>query len=84
METEPLYHYKRIGFSFSVHPNRIDIVEKSGFFPAKPSSIPLKNVASVTKTISGKIILTLNDGTKREYTIGPDAERAQQVIAENL
>jgi hypothetical protein len=62
-----LARYNRLGFSLTVYPNRIEVVEG---VMRKRTIIPLRNVANVEKTLTNKVIIHTNDGKKQTFVCG--------------
>lgn len=79
-QNEPVYTCERAGFRFAVYQNRIDVTERK-LLTNKNETLLLRNVSSVeAKAIGGKLVISLNDNTKREYVIGRDVEQARAAI----
>lgn len=82
---EPTYTYSRVGFSFTVYANRIDIVDKSAFGAfftgGKKETILLRNITSVdVKGMTRKLTITTSDNKAREFNLGGKSEQARQAI----
>lgn len=75
---EPLYTYKRAGFTFEVYPNRIDIVE--GAVLKKRESIMMRSVTDVQVTRTNRLRITTQDGRTREYVLGTNYDEARLAI----
>jgi len=85
MAEEPLFRYHRVGFTFSVYRNRIDVVDKSGMFgmlgAGKNETILLRSVTDVTiEGAARKLKITTSDGRKREFILGPKGKEARETI----
>lgn len=68
----PLFEFKPPGTGVRVYRNRIESW-KPGLLPWAPKreTVPLRNVASVDRgPLSGKVVVTTNDGRKHEYVAG--------------
>jgi predicted transport protein len=79
---EPLFEYKRVGFSLAVFANRIDVTRGTWF--KKRESLLLRNVTDVTLTGSGRLEITTSDGKKHKYTTGLGGQDARQAILNSL
>lgn len=79
---EPIFEYKRLGFSFTVYPNRIET--SSGTMFKKHSSLLMRNVTDVTLTRSGQLEVMTSDGKKHKFIIGLTAPQARQAILEAI
>ena len=81
----PLFRYSRIGFSFEVHPNRIDVSEKGGFggiFGGKKHSILARTISGVdvTSGLAKKLKISTTDGKAVEYQLGGKNDEAREAI----
>jgi hypothetical protein len=82
---ETIFHYGRVGFTFDVYSNRIEITDKSGFGAmftgGKKETILLKTVTAIdVKGATRKLHVTTADGKVREYNLGNRSEEARQAI----
>jgi hypothetical protein len=82
---ETIFHYGRVGFTFDVYNNRIEITDKSGFGSfltgGKKESILFKSITSVdVQGATRKLSITTADGKTREYNLANKSEEARQAI----
>jgi hypothetical protein len=82
---ETIFHYGRVGFTFDVYSNRIEITDKSGFggffTGGKKESILFRNITAVdVQGATRKLSITTSDGKVRQYILGTKSEEARQTI----
>jgi hypothetical protein len=83
---EPAFEHKAGNGYIKVYANRVEILSKSGLGAmfAKPVTVPMRAIQSVSTTITGKIVIMTADNKKHEFTIGPKAKDAEQAILSKL
>lgn len=80
--SEPLFHYSRIGFAFTIHSNRIEVEETKGLLRQKQrTTILLKQIASVsTGGIPPQLTIRTTDNAETKYQLGTRNDEARQVL----
>lgn len=83
---DKLYEYKRPGFSLTIYPGTLSIIDQTGgvkkYFAPKQTDILLKNITGVYLSgFSRKLRLSLNDGTFREFPVyGKESEAVREFL----
>lgn len=78
---QPIFQEKRFGFEFTVYPNRIETSEGAFGATAKKDTILNKSITEVAVVgMTRKLQITTQDGRKRQYNLGGNAEKAKQAI----
>lgn len=80
---DPLFSYERFGFSFQLFDDRIETATRQFLGTTKADTLLLRQVSSV-QTKPGKLILTLNDGSAREFVLGRQTDEAKRAILARL
>jgi hypothetical protein len=75
----PIFEYKLPGSGVRVYANRIEKWHR-GLLGTKREFIPLRNVSTVDKGMSGKVTVRTNDGRKHELVAGFQADKLRDVI----
>lgn len=85
MDTQPIASHKRIGFTLTVYPNRIEIEERGLAGLWKKASVLLRNVTSIDMPrTKAHIVVKTNDGKTHKWICGRDTEAIYQAIMASL
>lgn len=80
--SDALFHYSRMGFSFFIYSNRVEVEETKGLLRQKHrTTIMLKQIASVsTGGIPPQLTIRTTDNAETKYLVGTRYEEARQVL----
>lgn len=85
MSDQPLAQHKRLGFSLTVWPNRIEVEQVGALAMKKREVIPLRNVTAVERhAASSRITVRTNDGKKHTWATGFDTAKIYDAIMSAL
>lgn len=83
---EKIYEYKRFGFSLTIYPGTLSVIDQSGglkkYIAPNQTDILLKNITGVyLNGITKKLRLSLNDGSFREFPVyGKESEKVREIL----
>lgn len=81
----PVFEYKLPGSGVRLYENRIESW-KAGMLPWAPKRtvVPLRNISSVEKGLSGKVTVVTNDGKRHEFVAGFQSDKLRDAILQRL